>query len=171
MKKLLGYVSIRVSPPGAAVTVDGEAQQPEALTKPIPLAPGSHTVGASMPGYVAAQQRVAVASGEQPQSVTLTLAQLGAGVRSASELPGTGGVIGPAPGTPIPKRKTGLLVTGIALTSFGVVNVAVGAAFLASSQCIAGCAVGSRDLGPQRAAGAIAMVTGGVLLAAGLPLV
>jgi Tetratricopeptide repeat/PEGA domain len=171
MKQLLGYASVRVSPPGATVTVDGEAASGEVLSKPIPLAPGQHTFGASMPGYVAAQQQVTIASGEQPQAVTLTLAR----ISGTAPPPEVGPPIGPRTDKPTPKRKLGLLITGAVLAAFGVVNAAIGVVFVASDQCVSGACTTSfsntkPNLGPQKAAGAVALVTGGVLIAAGVPM-
>jgi hypothetical protein len=73
MRRLLGTVTVSVTPRGAAVAVDGEDLPAGAIDRPLLLGPGTHKIAARAPGYTPAEQRVAVASGRD-QAVSLALA-------------------------------------------------------------------------------------------------
>jgi hypothetical protein len=73
MRDLLAYVTIKVDPPNATVTVDGEELPPNALASPVPLGPGPHRIAAQAEGYAGAEQSVSVASGEKDRKVAIAL--------------------------------------------------------------------------------------------------
>lgn len=73
MRDLLAYVTIKVDPPTATVTVDDEELPPGALASPVPLGPGPHRIAARAEGYTRAEQSVSVASGEKDRKVSLSL--------------------------------------------------------------------------------------------------
>ena len=124
MRALLGHVKITVTPAEAVLTVDGEKQSPEARKKPVPVAPGVHTVAASLNGYQTASQEVRVASGES-KDVKLTLVK-------ASEKAGSKEA--PA-GKPAPTRfSTPLMVTGAVLGGLGFLSLASGVAILSAKR-------------------------------------
>jgi hypothetical protein len=73
MKTLIGYVVVTLEPPSATLLVDGEPQPPEALSKPLPLSPGRHRIGARADGYATAEQIVTVTSADKNKPVRITL--------------------------------------------------------------------------------------------------
>lgn len=73
MRDLLAYVSIKVDPPTATVTIDDEELPPGALASPVPLGPGPHRITARAEGYSSGEQTVSVASGEKDRKVSLAL--------------------------------------------------------------------------------------------------
>lgn len=79
MRALLGKVVIKVEPPTAALSLDGEDLAAGAADRPIELGPGAHKITARAQGYAPADRSFTVASG-QAQVVTLALAADGANV-------------------------------------------------------------------------------------------
>jgi hypothetical protein len=73
MRDLLAYVTLKVDPPTATVTVDDEVLPPGALASPVPLGPGPHRITARAEGYSSAEQSVSVASGEKDRKVSIAL--------------------------------------------------------------------------------------------------
>jgi hypothetical protein len=73
MRDLLAYVTNKVDPPNATVTVDGEELPPNALASPVPLGPGPHRIAAQAEGYAGAEQSVSVTSGEKDRKVAIAL--------------------------------------------------------------------------------------------------
>ena len=73
MRDLLAYVTIKVDPPTATVTVDDAELPPDALASPVPLGPGPHRIAATAEGHARAEQTVSVASGEKDKKVSLAL--------------------------------------------------------------------------------------------------
>lgn len=74
MSALLAYVTVRVSPEHAIVSIDGEDQPAGITKKPIPLGPGPHKIAARASGHAGAEASVSVASGDKSKQVLLELA-------------------------------------------------------------------------------------------------
>ncbi len=72
MRGLLAFVTLRVTPPGATISVDGEEKLPGATSSPIAMGPGSHKIGAQAKGFASAETSVTLVSGEK-KTVTLAL--------------------------------------------------------------------------------------------------
>jgi hypothetical protein len=73
MKGLLAYITVRVTPAKANITVDDEDLGPGAAASPIPLGPGKHKIGAKLDGHAPQETYVTVASGQKGQTVTFAL--------------------------------------------------------------------------------------------------
>ena len=73
MTALLGYVNVRVTPPEAILTVDGEDVGANVAGTPVPLGPGKHRVGAHSEGFDPQELEVTVVSGERDKVLTLQL--------------------------------------------------------------------------------------------------
>jgi hypothetical protein len=73
MRSLLAFVNVTVKPAAATLIVDGEDQPAGTASKPVPLGPGTHRIGARLDGYAGAEQTVTVASGDKGKPVALTL--------------------------------------------------------------------------------------------------
>lgn len=71
MRALLGVVVVKVTPPDAALILDGEAL-PASADRTLKLGPGTHKIGARAEGFTSGEIRVIVTSG-QTQEVTLQL--------------------------------------------------------------------------------------------------
>ena len=65
IRSLVGKVTLRVDPPGASVTVDGEAVGSAPLAGPIVLDLGKHTVVVKSEGFETAEQSIAIAGGAE----------------------------------------------------------------------------------------------------------
>lgn len=76
LKAQLGFVQVMLSPPGAALRIDGEDQPAGAAQRLIPLAPGSHRLEARLDGMTPAGQTITLASGETA-AIKLRLVPLG----------------------------------------------------------------------------------------------
>ncbi|KYF97441.1 hypothetical protein BE20_38605 [Sorangium cellulosum] len=75
MRALLAHLTIELSPPDAALLIDGEEQPPASSgTRVVELGPGVHRIGARAEGHASAEQSVTVVSGERDKRVKLTLA-------------------------------------------------------------------------------------------------
>jgi hypothetical protein len=72
MRALLGTVTVRLSPPQATLTVDGEDLAVGAPRDRLELGPGAHRIEAHADGFAGNEQSVTVASG-QTHEVTLEL--------------------------------------------------------------------------------------------------
>jgi hypothetical protein len=66
-------LQIRVEPPEAHVSIDGEALPAGATAQPVPVAPGAHTITARLDGYEQAVQAVEVQPGSAGATATLKL--------------------------------------------------------------------------------------------------
>jgi hypothetical protein len=73
MSALLAYVTVRVSPEHAVLSIDGEDQPPGTTHRPIPLGPGPHKIAARASGHASAEAQVSVASGDKSKAVALEL--------------------------------------------------------------------------------------------------
>ncbi|NUQ78899.1 MAG: hypothetical protein HUU21_35690 [Polyangiaceae bacterium] len=73
MRDLLAYVTIKVDPPTATVTIDDQELPAGTLDSPVPLGPGPHRIAARAEGYASAEQTVSVASGEKDRKVSIAL--------------------------------------------------------------------------------------------------
>jgi hypothetical protein len=73
MSALLAYVTVRVSPDHAVLSIDGEDQPPGAAEKPIPLGPGPHKIAARASGHASAEASLSVASGDKSKAIALEL--------------------------------------------------------------------------------------------------
>jgi hypothetical protein len=73
MSALLAYVTVRVSPDHAVLSIDGEDQPPGSADKPIPLGPGPHRIAARASGHASAEASLSVASGDKSKVIALEL--------------------------------------------------------------------------------------------------
>jgi hypothetical protein len=73
MRTLLGYVTVEVTPPHAALYVDDEPLPPNAKDKPLALGPGKHRIGARAEGYESAEEVVTVTSADRGKVVRFAL--------------------------------------------------------------------------------------------------
>ena len=64
-------VTVATQPPGATVVIDGTPMGAGPVT--VKLNPGPHRLKAAKSGYFAADQKLVVASGDQPKKIELTL--------------------------------------------------------------------------------------------------
>lgn len=64
-------VTVTTTPPGATIVIDGNPMGAGPVT--VKLNPGPHRLKGAKSGYFSADQRIVVASGEQPKKVVLTL--------------------------------------------------------------------------------------------------
>ncbi|MBW2522644.1 MAG: PEGA domain-containing protein [Deltaproteobacteria bacterium] len=77
LRQLLAYLTVRVEPAQAELSIDGQKQPATALGKPIALSPGPHVLTAELAGYQPAEQKVTLTSGEHQQDLVLQLVPLG----------------------------------------------------------------------------------------------
>jgi hypothetical protein len=73
MRALLGYLTVNVTPPHAALFVDDEPLPPGAKDKPLPLGPGKHRISARAEGYESAEETVTVTSADRDKVVRFAL--------------------------------------------------------------------------------------------------
>jgi hypothetical protein len=76
----VAFVSVQVTPPDAALFVDGQPAAIDPRSRQLVVAPGARTVSANRPGYGTAQQTVTAERGTRNAVATLTLAATGARV-------------------------------------------------------------------------------------------
>jgi hypothetical protein len=130
VKTKVGEVQLRVRPPDAQVTLNGEPVDPVFLETGVFVPPGGHVVGATAEGRVAAKRKVAVAAG-QSVALTIRLEPQPTGTPDEGESPAADPALPSDPDVARPPRgRTTVLVTGGALAAVGI---GVGAAFLARS--------------------------------------
>ncbi|MBN1611486.1 MAG: PEGA domain-containing protein [Polyangiaceae bacterium] len=80
-KAKIGEITVRVEPPGARVSVDGEDVGQAPLGQPVRLAEGSHTIEASLAGHDPATSQVSVV-GQGQQTVELVLRPVSAAAQA-----------------------------------------------------------------------------------------
>lgn len=73
MRDLLAYVTLKVTPKEATISIDGEDQPASITEKPVPLGPGPHRISARADGHATAEQTITLASGEKDRSVQIAL--------------------------------------------------------------------------------------------------
>ena len=167
MKALLAHVKVTVTPPEAAITVDGETQAPDAEKK-IALSPGTHKIGAKLEGYTVTDQDLSVVSGDQKEiAIAMTAA-------SAVPTPGADAKMPPKPPT---RYSTPLMVMGIVVGAVGLVSGIGGVLLYATA---ARCPDDKTDpnynaqicdnKGQSKAAGVGLMVVGAVGVGVGIPM-
>jgi hypothetical protein len=76
----VAFVSVQVTPPGAALFVDGQPAAVDPRSRQLVVMPGAHTISANLPGHAPAQQAVNAERGTRNAVATLTLAPTGARV-------------------------------------------------------------------------------------------
>jgi hypothetical protein len=126
-KALLAFVTVKVTPGDASITIDGE---PATLgDKPIAVGPGDHEVAAAAPGRLGASKKISVASNDRV-TVELDLAVLAGTLRVTAEkattpieidgkIVGRGSFQGDYPPGPHKIRLVGETGTGTALVVTG----------------------------------------------------
>lgn len=82
LRGFIAHLRVRVTPPDATVTLDGEAVTAGRLAQELAVGPGRHVVAATRSGYATRSEAVLIASGDT-REVTLVL------VAAAAEANGT----------------------------------------------------------------------------------
>jgi hypothetical protein len=73
LRGLVGSIILRVNPPGARVTIDGEGREPAELDKSIELNVGEHVLVVQADGYATSRTVVRVAGGRRDVSIAVNL--------------------------------------------------------------------------------------------------
>lgn len=85
MKALLGRVTLKVSPPDAAVLVDGEPLPAGGAERALDLGPGAHRVEARAEGFTGAERSVTVTSGQTQDLALVLLPEVGWAIIDAQD--------------------------------------------------------------------------------------
>jgi len=74
IRSVAATLTVKVAPAGAKVVLDGREMSATALSRPLLLAPGDHTIEASLAGYRATRRSVRLVSGaERSEEIVLSI--------------------------------------------------------------------------------------------------
>ncbi len=121
--KLMGVVNLTTTPPGAMVTVDGEAQVGETPME-LKLKPGAHKIAVTASGYQPKELDLTVSGGEK-RDESITLDQKAAVAEAA---PAPAAPPPPPPPPPEPKKEKNLVPAYVTLAIAGA-SAVVGGVF------------------------------------------
>jgi tetratricopeptide (TPR) repeat protein len=123
VRRQLGAIRVR-APAGATITIDGEPVGTAPLNDSQYVAPGSHTVGATLTGYQPTRRTVDPQRGETVD-ITLDLAPVG----SSTASPATGAAVQPEPAPEAQRSAQRSLVPAIVGGAVAVVGLGAGILF------------------------------------------